>query len=328
MKFLFVLFITILSYISFAQSYQPLFAEGKQFSVLHYDEFAPVWLDKHYTHFYSKGDTLINSKTYQQIWCTYSHNIYGYPFDPPPHELVVLVREDTTAGQLFKYFGLPSDSIYGNYYQQEVVFFDFNKQPGDSVLIFQPGGNTTYIQISSIDTLRLSGPNQNDKKIRVWRGNQDSRHQGQFDLSYLPFEDSVLYSEYMLYSMSALKSEFGHDVYFCCAWELDSLGNPQITYTQPGQQCGTNYIGIAEELQRQLFSLEIFPNPATNFVKIVAADKGDFALYDVLGKLVSQSPISAGEQNTLSVANLPAGLYVWVFRTEKGVDKGKLLINH
>ena len=326
MKLSAFIFMLSLSIAMNSQSYQPLFTEGKQFSVIHYLEFAPVWLDKHYTHFYVNGDTLINGKTYQQIWCTYSHNIYGYPLDPPPHELAVLVREDSNAGKLFKYFGLPSDSIYPNYFQQEAVFFDFNKQPGDSALIFQPGGYTTLIEITAIDTITLNGLYQNGKKIRVWRGNRDSRSQGQWDASYLPFEDSVVYSEYMLYSMSALKSEYGHDVYFCCTWELDNSGNPEVTYTLPGQQCGTNYIGLDEDIPDQLYGLDIFPNPASELITVNAALKGELKIYNLLGKHVLKSSISANEQKKLSISELPAGIYIWFFKTAKGVEKGKLVI--
>jgi hypothetical protein len=55
---------------------------------------------------------------------------------------------------------------------------------------------------------------------------------------------------------------------------------------------------------------------------------GEFELYDVLGKLVLQTTISGEEQKTVSVDNLPAGLYVWVFKTKKGVEKGKLFIEN
>jgi hypothetical protein len=37
-------------------------------------------------------------------------------------------------------------------------------------------------------------------------------------------------------------------------------------------------------------------------------------------------PFRQANKKALSVANLPAGMYVWIFKTDKGVEKGKLLI--
>jgi hypothetical protein len=269
-----------------AQSYHPIIKPGKQFDV-YWNCYQPCpGSYNHEAHYFFDKDSTINGKTYQQFW--------RYTQIPAPgplgKHLVALLREDSAARIIYQYN------------QNEQVLFDFNLTVGDSVYFDNQNG---WLTITDIDTSLLA----DNTPVYSYLSS---------DITFSPTtQDYHLFSTSIMHGL--LFPGGNNAVAFptlTCAFGLNGI--PLFG------SCDTaRYIGLPNT---EITEFELYPNPATSSVKIVAAVKGDFALYDILGKIVLQPSISADEQNTLSVANLPAGLYVWVFRTEKGVEKGKLLI--
>jgi len=279
-----------------AQSYQPLITPGKQ-SVFFFDcSFCPVGVS-FCNHYYFNGDTTIGGITYTKLYAnrgaTVSQNAYTY--------LAALLREDTAKQIVYKYAGLPQDTVLGAAFGSEVEFWNYTKAIGDSVLLF----NTMFPSlawrvIAQIDTITL----YNQQKVR----------------QYIDNYSEVLFTEGILYSNYAIDN-FGPSLYpdFCRAY----TGYNVLLYTHAASSCPLDYINVLENSEIQL---SVLPNPASELIVLTTPVSGDFILYDVLGKLVLQASISAQEQKTIVLPNLPEGMYVWIFRTDRGLEKGKLLI--
>jgi hypothetical protein len=217
--------------------------------------------------------------------------------------LAALLREDTTYQIVYKYAGLPQDTALGAAFGSEVEFWNYTKTIGDSVLLFDsfnPG--LVWRAIAQIDTITL----YNQQRVRQYRDNY----------SEVLFTEGILYSNYAI-------DNFGPSLYpdFCRAY----TGYNVLLYTHAASSCPLDYINVLENSEIQL---SVLPNPASELIVLTTPVSGEFELYDVLGKLVLQTTISGEEQKTVSVDNLPAGLYVWVFKTKKGVEKGKLFIEN
>ncbi|MBX7240946.1 MAG: T9SS type A sorting domain-containing protein [Bacteroidia bacterium] len=73
--------------------------------------------------------------------------------------------------------------------------------------------------------------------------------------------------------------------------------------------------------------VKLYPNPSTGTITIEKASGGTLGLYDIQGKLLLSRGIKS-EKETLSLGNLPEGLYIW--RVEDlihgGYETGKLVI--
>jgi hypothetical protein len=71
--------------------------------------------------------------------------------------------------------------------------------------------------------------------------------------------------------------------------------------------------------------VKIFPNPASSIIQIILNDptsKFEAKLIDALGNVVLNS-----NQKTISVRNIPDGVYIIYIQTEKGYKSQKIIIN-
>lgn len=76
---------------------------------------------------------------------------------------------------------------------------------------------------------------------------------------------------------------------------------------------------------------KIYPNPADNLVNIeVPADsKGSIILYDVTGKIISKTIVTAGQQKySINTSAIPAGTYLVMIQTQYAVQNNKVIISH
>ncbi|OWY22733.1 T9SS C-terminal target domain-containing protein [Sphingobacteriales bacterium UPWRP_1] len=109
------------------------------------------------------------------------------------------------------------------------------------------------------------------------------------------------------------------------AWVVrtDSLGNS--CYIPEGCEWA---VGVVENSPRVLGSprVIVYPNPAQNTLQItrpLSVAETSITLYSLTGQLVLQTQIPAGEASkTISVAHLPAGVYVCQWRNEAGGASG------
>ena len=92
-------------------------------------------------------------------------------------------------------------------------------------------------------------------------------------------------------------------------------------------ESGTSPGASIEEDDKVSFS--VFPNPATDeFVVSLGQDiDSEIQILDIQGKVVSAQVVSAGQSNiTINSANLDAGVYTVLVKTENGVTAQKVMI--
>lgn len=82
-----------------------------------------------------------------------------------------------------------------------------------------------------------------------------------------------------------------------------------------------------DEMKKELTmeEVKIFPNPASSIIQIILNDptsKFEAKLIDALGNVVLNS-----NQKTISVRNIPDGVYIIYIQTEKGYKSQKIIIN-
>lgn len=115
--------------------------------------------------------------------------------------------------------------------------------------------------------------------------------------------------------IAATRSDNSHyndyDMYFL---KLDSLGN--VTH-------------INGELKEQSFDYIVFPNPASDYLKVfkaVQVKQAEFILYNTAGKVVLQNTLF-DNITEMNVSNLPQGVYVYnIFENGVLADEGKVVV--
>jgi hypothetical protein len=91
---------------------------------------------------------------------------------------------------------------------------------------------------------------------------------------------------------------------------------------------GEIILGIEEEennTNEELF-LKVYPNPASDFLTIQTQEKGNLILYDVKGQILIEKQIQ-NFTNEIDISRFANGLYMIVFRTEKGQSFEKIIIS-
>ncbi len=75
-------------------------------------------------------------------------------------------------------------------------------------------------------------------------------------------------------------------------------------------------------------AISVFPNPASSFVTIenLQPNTQSIRLYDMAGRIVLESSDVTGDRHTLSVGELPAGIYLLEIREERGVVIRKIVL--
>jgi hypothetical protein len=112
-------------------------------------------------------------------------------------------------------------------------------------------------------------------------------------------------------------------------WNDANTDNPRtITVTQD-----TAFVATFEPdnaiKEIEVSTISIYPNPATDNITVILPENisnAVFTLYDMQSKVLIRKEI--GDQETVSVSNLAAGVYIYNVITEKQTYTGKLIINY
>lgn len=70
--------------------------------------------------------------------------------------------------------------------------------------------------------------------------------------------------------------------------------------------------------------IQVYPNPATNFIQIKAEQEIDIVIYDMMGKKVYQSTIPGQLQN-ITLSEWAAGVYLYCLYSENATTAGKFI---
>lgn len=104
-----------------------------------------------------------------------------------------------------------------------------------------------------------------------------------------------------------------------CPGELTSI---HYTYNLQGELINSGNCGTINSIESEDAELELFPNPAADYIQIKIADLNNsftsVTITDVAGRLISVQPFSV----TISVSELPAGVYyLTVYSKNKNVQR-------
>ena len=86
----------------------------------------------------------------------------------------------------------------------------------------------------------------------------------------------------------------------------------------------TNTTGISDQ---EVTSLAIYPNPATDILNIVSGnDIQSLSIVNIHGSLVMKSNVSNSNTQTISVSDLPAGVYFLKVQTANETQTSRFVI--
>jgi len=107
---------------------------------------------------------------------------------------------------------------------------------------------------------------------------------------------------------------YDFDMYFL---KLDSLGNVPI--------------GIEEETEIKVTDYAVYPNPATDYIKVFKAiqvHESDFQLYNTSGQMILYKHLT-DNITEINISSLPAGMYLFnILKDGKQMETGKLVIKN
>jgi len=287
----------------------------------YWDAFDGLWvLDIKDEFFYEQG-LLISDNHYDwqdEQWKANSKNEYSY-------------REDGKISQkiLFDKFGLPDwiekrkiDYIYdenGNKIQE--IAYSFSEK-------------RNWIEITKYEYSYDADNNMNEYIIYSWQDNSwaqrekftwDTSPTFIYDDLILPYFDNgeaMIDDGIHLYPMGNIKAFFNNMLkgYQSFKW----LNNSWIPISQSSFQYSQFLLGI-EVLSKKV--IKIFPNPASKYIVLETKDNAQpikVKIFDINGKLCLTKELTF--DGKISISNFKSGMYFYQLINDKGLIKGKLMI--
>jgi hypothetical protein len=113
--------------------------------------------------------------------------------------------------------------------------------------------------------------------------------------------------------------------------ETYGVGTPNIYVlkTNDSLKSTGKIVVVVSVDEHKLFSdnISLYPNPASDYVTIKADRKATLEILDPLGRIVSISSITIGENN-ISVTDLPDGMYFVQIYNSENFFSGKIIVRH
>ena len=297
---------------AFSQPYQKMLGDSNKwyhFSITPTGGFTDLWK--------TTGDTLLHGNWYKKV-----KSFSTYP-SPSPQCHKGYIREDTISKKVYYLRCIPYGVLCSDLRcdTMEVLLYDFDLSPGDTVSISQ-NGQFNYTELI-FDTVVVDSGNSFNRKYLLYDFQDFNR------LEPICWVEGVG-------SLSGLQNNtyrwVGHFQFetLLCNYNNDSLIFHFNPYTIYDTLCILNVpVGIEESPTLQA---SIFPNPASEQIEIAvpadAVSKYDnllFSLYDVTGRSVYSQNI-ASEKSIARIAHLPQGIYYWRMASGKeSLQNGKIV---
>ena len=307
--YLVILISNVISFISFAQPYQPFPMSNTRWSEEgEYSNLGGVWDTSHTYYGYSyilAGDTLIDGKHYtllkgQDTWSYIT--IYAslsvidtmYKINPLLQAFGA-IREDSFKKVWFKKLSLNSDiqlSCFSTYFlpvDTEILLYDFNLQVGDSIH-WTSLWMDTFKHILAIDSIQFDDGIWR-KRYRMW-----------------PF------GEYWIEGIGSTLGLFGFPTVnpYCwlnCFW---NNGQYDIIKPQSGHVVCDSLISVGiSQIPKPNLTFSLTPNLATTQLQIyltTSTQPQHLKLINTLGQTIQQQTFSTN-QLQLDISTLPSGVY-------------------
>ena len=115
--------------------------------------------------------------------------------------------------------------------------------------------------------------------------------------------------------------------YTCCLYSCD-IGYRENNVV--GDTIDVRMDVVVEQETKRELNLKLYPNPMQNESRLEIENYGDeiysVELYDISGKLIRQESNLSGSVYIFQRNDLPSGIYIWRFITEKNLLKSGRLI--
>jgi hypothetical protein len=259
----------------FSQDYYPLVGENKVWNVLnvYYETFEPPIDTGYITITYKiSGDSVIDNVTYKKVYRTEEEFPANWTF-------IRLIREDE------------NKKVYLRMFDEDILYYDFSVDPGDTVTI---GTNTYQVTLitDSVGYVEISGM----LLKKIWlRYEQDPSLRE----SWIEGIGSNLGLMQM-----GMAGTLGGWYWFSCLTE-----NGTLVYMNPAiVDCYMFGTGMNETVL--VNRLTLFPNPASSFITINTKEGipiEEAIIYNHLGLKVLTTKLV---NNKVDVSGLNAGMYV------------------
>jgi len=293
------IFISAFQFIN-AQEYHPLIEEGKSWDDLNCMQ-CMVCANSAYRYFYAGEDTLINGLTYAKMG---SYNfIFGTEVCPPyvidtiPNSGFRLIHEDIIERKVYWLDG-----------SQPVLLYDFSLQVGDAFVSDWLTGGYEFkvVEIEEVEIL-------NGEMRKRWIF--ESEEWPTIPRSYIEgigMEDG-LFGDFI---------QFEWWTFLACV----KIGEEQLW--DGGSNSWGGCYGLVGEDEISTGNIQIYPNPATGFIRISLPktfEKADLKIFNALGQLVFETA-NASENTIVDVSGFERGIYFVLIETEEDVLKEKLIV--
>jgi hypothetical protein len=267
-------------------------------------------LPYYYRYAITNKDTVINMKSYHQIFYSLTDSLF---IDPANYNYIGCLREYNK-----QIFFIPMDSV------NEYLIYDFSKKIGDTILYnysvfaheFGMGHIDTLI-VSNIDSVLLN----------------NGKYRKRFSLTDVWNTPSLYYSHWI----EGIGSDNGL-IWPVGAWPTNGLNNYLVCFQQNKNEIYFNNLfstclPINYSMNENFASnrLNIFPNPFSQSTQInlfLPFHNIALAVYDIQGRQVAQQVYVDCDQIQFSRDQLSNGLYfLKLTLDDKTVETGKIIIS-
>jgi len=291
MKFFNILSILMLlaNQLIWSQSYDPILSYTKQWNVLEISS-PPSGGDYYFTHSLKVvGDTILNNEHYYKIGITYSQN-------SPYQYSGFLMREDSSG----KVWGA---RFIENSLQGQGLMYDFSINIGDTVNPYNYNNyNMTPLIVQNIDIVFFA--NKFRKRIGLSFSFSTDTVENWYE--GIGSSNGLIYPGSFIWDYSVYLLAFYED----SAWVWI---NPVF-----------NSIWVGTENVMQNESIKVYPNPASNILKIDNEEMANLEVLNLQGQIV-ESKMLIEKSNTLDLSNLISGVYTLRIKTDRSIVIRKLI---
>jgi ligand-binding sensor domain-containing protein len=182
-----------------------------------------------------------------------------------------------------------SHFIIGQY--QKLFYLEFQVSEFSS-------GSVAYIPLATpIQLIKFEGGLKNGQASLNWQTGEEVNFK-QFEIE--KSTDNITFNQIATTLPTGNNSFYQ---YSCPQQEATAYYRLKLI-DQKGQPGYSKVIKLVQQIQ----NFTLFPNPASDYIKINSAEVGQYYIYDATGKQVGSGRIIKG-QNQIQIANLAAGMY-------------------
>jgi hypothetical protein len=283
-----VVLFTILTGMTYSQDYYPLVVEDNTWNVMAAG-LLPYFDTVYSTVTYKlSGDTLINSLTYKKMYSSWEEI-------PMNWNLYGFIREDTNRQVWLK----------TEFTTQEFLMYDFSIVEGDSVLVGQQ--DPVYLHVDSITSVTINGIDRQ----KFWLSCTENPYY------FETWIEGVGSDKGIVWSGSALMVGGWYEL-------LCLSNNDELIYMNPDYDfCYINTVNIDEKI---IESIQVYPNPVTNNLKINNINNIDMvsvSIIDFTGHRVKEFEPNCSD---IDVSTLKPGIYFLKMTYKNGEILKKVIV--